>query len=305
MYMNSAPHLRIEDRPEFERALDEALRNARTRPELLATGKRLNNEQLRSMALSASAAIAACAAAEYQDFTRLREQLRRPEHSSSAGDDAGGSADPADRTPTPRGGMSLGLAGGIAETGGAGLFAVITVLAPVLAGAAAIIFLTVGHLLHLLSPEPALAQPMRDVGWVFAAITAAGILIATIGLLITALRNSPSSAVGDEGQDGLAEEVALARAAWRQALLERGIVPFLREAAADDPDDRLPEPTRSPSPPSVPEQDRGSRTPRLGYSHPGFTSPAGDTSEPHRQRPSFSSPDFSSPDYGGPDHSPD
>lgn len=300
MYMNSAPHLRIEDRPEFERALDEALRDARTRPEFLAAGKRLDNEQLRNMALSASAAIAACAAAEYQDFTRLREQLRRPERSST-----GSTADPADRGPTPRGGMSLGLAGGIADTGGAGLFAVITVLAPVLAGAAAIIFLTVGYLLHLLSPEPALAQPMRDVGWVFAALTAAGILIATVGLLITALRNPPSSAIGDEEQGGLAEEVALARAAWRQALLERGIVPFLREAAADAPDDRLPEPTPSPSPPSVPEQDRGSRTPRLGYSHPGFTSPAGDASEPHHQRPSFSSPDFSSPDFGSPDHTPD
>ncbi|MDK1475011.1 hypothetical protein QNO07_16565 [Streptomyces sp. 549] len=299
MYMNSAPHLRIEDRPEFERALDEALRSARERPELADAQQHLNSEQLRTMALSASAAITACAAAEYQEFIRLREKLRHPAPSTTPSDGTG------EDGITPRGGVSLGIAGGIADTGGAGLFAVVTVLAPVLAGAAAVIFLAVGYALHMLSPEPALAEPMRNVGWVFAVITAGGILIATIGLLLTALRNSASATQEpDSGTDTgpLAEEVALARTVWRQALIERGIVPFLREALTDPPD-RLPEPT--PAPPTGPGHQSGSRTPRLGYSHPGFTSPAGEASQKGTSSPRFSSPDFSSPDFGGPDHKPE
>lgn len=291
--MNSAPHLRLEDRPEFERVLDEALRTAHERPELDAMGQRLNSEQLRTMALSASAAIAACAAAEYQHFVRLRDELRQPAHApSSAGFGSG----------------IGGLGERIGESGGAGVFAIAAVLAPVLAGTAAVIFLIVGYTLHLVSPEPSIAEPMRTAGWAFAALTAAGILIASIGLLLTALRNGASSirAGATNSQGPLAEEVALARTAWRQALLDRGILPFLREALAN------PEGSRA-SPSSyvpAPRESQPGRTPRLGYSHPGFSSPASgepgeDEAERNGSRPRFSSPDFSSPDYGGPDHKPE
>ncbi|UGY92516.1 hypothetical protein [Streptomyces gobiensis] len=297
MHMNSAPHLRLEDRPEFERALDEALRTAPDRPELKAVGKRLNTEQLRTMALSASAAIAACAATEYQHFVRLREELRQPAHAPST------MSPPDSGTRGGGGGVGLGLGGGMGETGGAGLFAIISVLAPVLAGTAAAIFLIVGYVLHMVTPEPSIAAPMRNVGWVFAALAAASILIASVGLLLTAVRNGSNSiqAGPGNGQGQLADEVALARSAWRQALLERGIRPFLREALAD--------PDGSPASPSsyvpIPRENQPGRTPRLGYSHPGFSSPADDGPEQTSTRPRFSSPDFSSPDYGGPDHKPE
>ncbi len=51
MHMNSVPqHLLSEDRQEYERILDEALRSAPPhRPELAATGRRLTTEQLRTM----------------------------------------------------------------------------------------------------------------------------------------------------------------------------------------------------------------------------------------------------------------
>jgi hypothetical protein len=287
MHMNSAPHLRLEDRPEFERVLDEALRTARDRPELSALGQRLDNEQLRPMALSAAAAIAACAATEYQHFVRLREELRQLAHA-----------------PSSSGGAGLGLGERIGESGGAGLFAIVAVLAPVLAGAAAVIFLTVGYVLHLLSPEPSIAEPMRNAGWVFAVLTAAAILVAGIGLLLTALRNGSSSIRAGSGngntQGSLTEEVSLARAAWRQALLERGLLPFFREALADPEGSKASPASYVPAPRETPEP--GSRTPRLGYSHPGFTSPSGESSEQTNARPRFFSPDFSSPDYGGPDH---
>lgn len=67
MHMNSVPqYLLNEDRTEYERILDEALRSAPHRPELAAVGQRLTLEQLRTMALGATAIITAAAATEYQ-----------------------------------------------------------------------------------------------------------------------------------------------------------------------------------------------------------------------------------------------
>lgn len=76
--MRPAPHLLNEDRPEFERILDDALIDAPHRPELAAAGQPLLAEQLRTMALSSSAIITAAAAAEYEHYVRLREELRSP-----------------------------------------------------------------------------------------------------------------------------------------------------------------------------------------------------------------------------------
>jgi hypothetical protein len=343
MHMNSAPHLLREDRPEFERLLDEALRTAHRRPDLTAVGQRLNVDQLRTMALSAATAIAACAEAEYQQFVRLREELRRPENapsvsgaapnsttehhrpdgaddgahadigSGTARDGTAGSGAAADvRTPPGEGGGSsvgeklVGAMSGesLAEaSGGAGLLAMVSVLAPVPAGTAAVIFLLLGYALRLASPEPAVAGPIRSAGWVFAAFAAAGVLVAMASLLLAALRNGSSSirapgggsrgrrVSGAQPQGGqLVEEVALARAAWRDALLERGIVPFLREALADADG-----PRQAPAAYVLPREPSGSR---LGYSHPGFSSRLSTEAEETHSRPSYSSPDYSSPEYG-------
>ncbi|MGW2384183.1 hypothetical protein ACWCY3_28950, partial [Streptomyces sp. NPDC001658] len=83
----------------------------------------------------------------------------------------------------------------------------------------------------------------------------------------------------------MSAEVTRARDAWREALLERGILPFLREALAD-PSGALRHTAST------------SRTPGLGYGRPGFSSPEGGPSGP---RPSFTGPDYASPDFGGPD----
>nr|WP_031508683.1 hypothetical protein [Streptomyces megasporus] len=274
MYMNSAPHLRLEDRPEFERVLDEALRTAHDHLDPPADGRRLTTEQLRAMALGAAAAIASCAAAEYDHFVRLREELRRPDRAPSAqGADAASS--------------------GASGSAGAGLLPTLSVLAPLLAGTASVIFLLVGHALRVLTPEPAIAASLRDAGWAFAALTAATLLAACVGLLVTALRHGSGAirAGGPSGRDAFAEEVDRARAAWRTALLERGVLPFLREALAAPGNTAeeaaeaagFPGTAGAPEATGVPEPPRESRHPRLGYTHPGF----------------------SSPDFGGPEHVPD
>ncbi|MFJ9815989.1 hypothetical protein ACIRU3_12055 [Streptomyces sp. NPDC101151] len=286
MHMNSVPqHLLNEDRQEFARVLDEALRSAPQRPELAAVGQRLNPEQLRTMALNATALITAAATTEYQHYVKVREELRHPAPSTpSAARDSG--SEPAS------GAMGLATTlGEAAETTGAGAIAVIAVLAPVLAGTAAAIFLLVGYILRMLAPGQAFAQTMLTAGWVFGAVTAAAILVAAVGLLLTALRNSASAEA--EAHEAASEEVARARAAWREALLERGVLPFLRDALAQPGTAALRR-----TAPSAPT----SRMPRLGYDRPGFSSPDDGSAS---GRPSFTSPDYTSPDFGGPDHQPE
>ncbi|MGP3687293.1 hypothetical protein ACTVZO_21755 [Streptomyces sp. IBSNAI002] len=268
MHMTSAPHLLTEDRPEFDRLLDEALRTARERPELAAIGERLNTEQLRTMALGASALLTAAAATEYDHYVKVREE-RRDEVLS-----------------TP------GTTGEEAEgQGGAGLGAVIAVLAPVLAGTAMLIFLLVGYILKLIEPEPAFADTMLAAGSFFGVLTVASLVFAVIGLLVTAVRNGATEVAAD-GSEAIPDEVARAREAWRTALLERGIMPFLREALAD--------PSAGSGFPAAPRR-RGSRMPHLGYTAPDFTSPGSPSESP---RPGYTAPDFSSPDFGGPEHEP-
>jgi hypothetical protein len=287
MQMNSVPqHLLSEDRQDYERILDEALRSAPHRPELAAVGQRLNLEQLRTMALNATVLITTAAADEYTRYVQARDELRRPVRSAPDVNEDVGSAEP--------GTTAMGLAaavGEVAETAGAGAVAVVAVLAPVLAGTAAAIFLLVGYVLKMLDPEPAIARTLVTTGWVFGAIMAAAILVAAAGLLLTALRNSSSSLqAGTSGE--LSEQVARARDAWRDALLERGILPFFREALSDPGSPALGRTAPTPS-----------RIPQLGYDRPGFTSPDGGPAA--GPRPSFSSPDFTSPDFGGPEHQPE
>ncbi|MFF3323248.1 hypothetical protein [Streptomyces sp. NPDC002889] len=274
MHMNSAPHLLTEDRAEYERILDDALRNARERPDLAAVGLRLNAEQLRTMALNATALITTSAAAEYDHYVKIRSQARTPAATTSERASGLATADEADGS-------------------GAGFAAVIAVLAPVLAGTAALIFLLVGYILQMLSPTASFAGTLLTAGWFFGALTAGAILVAAVALLLTALRNGATQVAAEETTGELPDEVARAKDAWRHALLERGILPFLR-AALDDPS-ADPASARPPRPVS--------RIPKIGYSGPDFSSPSeGSTAG---QRPTFTSPDFSSPDFGGPEHQPE
>ncbi|GHB03012.1 hypothetical protein ACIQRS_27035 [Streptomyces termitum] len=217
MHMNVAPHLLTEDRAEYERVLDEALGSARERPELAGTGGRLTPAQLRAMALNATALITTAAAAEYEHFVKVREENRAASN-------------------RPR-------AAGPDESPGA--VAVLTVLVPVLAGTAAAIFLLVGALVHVIAPRAALGTTLLTAGLAFGALAAAGLLCAGAGLLLTALRNSPAEVSGAPAPE---DELALARAAWRHALLEQGVVPFLHAALAAT----APDPAEPPPDPALP-----------------------------------------------------
>ncbi|MFC9643510.1 hypothetical protein ACFTZF_33920 [Streptomyces mirabilis] len=235
------------------------------------------------MALNATALITAAAATEYAHYVKVREELRHPAPSTPTVNEGAGSAEP--------GTTAVGLTATmeeVTETAGAGAFAVVAVLAPVLTGTAAAIFLLVGFLLKVLTPELAFAQALLTAGWVFGAVAAAAVLVAVGGLLLTALRGRPSREAGPYGE--LSGEVARAGEAWREALLERGILPFLREALADQGTAALSRPSPTPT---------TARVPHLGYNRPGFSSP--DNGPAAGPRPSFTSPDYTNPDFGGPD----
>ncbi|MEV6005732.1 hypothetical protein AB0M29_02895 [Streptomyces sp. NPDC051976] len=336
--MNSAPHLLNEDRPDFDHIVDEALRIVlEERQERLdrqdreggldrgdggilglgrgepgdRAGSRaaggdgplpslhhpLNSEQLRTKALGAAELIGARAAVEYEAYRKVREATREAARESARARD--------NRT---FGYAAMGVADGAGS--GAGLAAVIAVLTPLLAGAAAVIFLLIGYSLRAMTPVPAIASPLRTAGWLFAAVTAASILLGAIGLMLTALRDG-SAAIHDS-PDAMPPEVAQAREIWHQALLERGLLPFLEEAAANaalapttghDPaaGDGRPPGARPSDPAAAP------RMPRLGYSRPDFSSPSPDhtpQTPPRYSGPRYSSPDFSSPDFGGPENEP-
>lgn len=292
MHMNSVPqHLLSEDRQEYERILGEALRSAPHRPEFAVGLQRLNPEQLRTMALNATAIITAAAATEYQYYVKVRDEFRSPSTATTSAPEAtaAGSSEPD--------GSAVGFAatmGEVTEAAGAGAGAIAAVLAPVLAGTAAVLFLLVGYVMKVLDPERAIAETLLTTGWVFGAVTAAAILVAAVGLLLTALRNNATALLDNGARNELNDEVNRAREAWREALLERGILPFLRDALANPGPAARKEPDR-PAPPS--------RMPHLGYNRPSFSSSP--DSGGAGSRPSFTSPDFTSPDFGGPEHQPE
>ncbi|NYV78508.1 hypothetical protein HW445_29900, partial [Streptomyces sp. UH6] len=140
MHMTSHPQqLRNEDRPDFERALDEALRSTPRYTDPAGPVGRPNSEQLRTLALERADEIMEAAATEYGHYRDLREGLR---HLADAGRESSSEAE----SPSTR---------ADADATGPGAAAVAVVLAPLLAGASAAVLLLIGYVLKMLTPEPA------------------------------------------------------------------------------------------------------------------------------------------------------
>ena len=257
MHMTSAPHLLNEDRPDFERILDEPCASFWTRKVREARDSRTHRKQRPGAECRAVAHH--CAGRRRPDRRAGGRRVRRVPQDPRR--DARGCARGGALPRQP--GVRLRRHGRRGRGGsGAGLGAVIAVLTPLLAGAAALIFLLIGYSVDAVHPQPAIASPLRTAGWFFAAVTAASILLGGIGLLLTALRDG-STAIHDS-PDGMPPEVARAREAWRQALLERGLLPFLDDALNGTAAPVAPRP--GPVRPA---------DPAAGYSQPGLLLPAG------------------------------
>ncbi|MEV7783047.1 hypothetical protein [Kitasatospora sp. NPDC088351] len=296
--MNNAPHLLAEDRPDFERLLDEALRDGTILTALRGPGA-LTAEQLRTKALREADDIAAAAATEYAHYTRLRQSLRD--------------------TPPPGQGGTAGAPGLFSQlrsaNGGAGLFPVLTVLTPILAWAAALVLLLIGYTLRAANPGLALAGSVLTAGWLALAAGLVAMAAGIVGLVLTALRDGSAAPAG--AAPGLATEVADARRAWQRALRDRALVAYLHACLHADPaaPPGTPAPADGPVPadPARPESARPDfSSPDFSspgyssghYSGPGFTSPGADgLTDPEGREPrtaAFTTPDFTGPGYTPP-----
>ncbi|MGK4581394.1 hypothetical protein [Kitasatospora sp. HPMI-4] len=187
-----------QDRADFELALRQALARPEIR-EALQRNPALCPEQLQTLARTATGEITAAAADEYLEYLRVRG--------------AAGSTKP-------------GPARGVDQDWAGGLMGVLAVLVPLLTGTAAAILLLLGYALGLARSQRHLADSLLTAGW--AAVVVAGICVVAgvAGLLTTAARRRSAQSDGPAGSTP-AEELRQAREAWRTALLERGLLPFL------------------------------------------------------------------------------
>lgn len=196
--MHCPDRLLREDGADFERLVHQALHCAEIRQALRRARGAVNAEQLRTLALRASAEIAASATAEYTAYLRLRM--------------ADVPAQPWPPGPAPVG------------RGRAQLAAVLAVLVPPLAGIAAAVFLVLGYSLELATGRQELAHSLVTAGWTSALVSAVVALGDGIALVAAAARTPP-----DPGAPPLADPAVVhARAVWQAAVWERGLLPFLR-----------------------------------------------------------------------------
>ncbi|MFE7459624.1 hypothetical protein [Streptomyces sp. NPDC057554] len=232
-----------EDRSDYAEVLDEVLASAEVRR--LLERSEVGGGQLRIRALASAPHTARAAGAEYRAYAELRREL------SGRGP---GSA------PAPLSGP------GHQERPGAGALAVLGVLTPILAAVAAATFLLLGYGLRLTGSLAALADTLVRVGWISLTVAAATSLISIVALYRTAaLQSAP---VPPPGADRSAD-LDRARRAWRTALRDKGIRPFLLQELAGAAGDGAP-----------------------GHG-PRFTPPA-------FAGPDFTGPGFSSPGHGTP-----
>ncbi|MFJ5684554.1 hypothetical protein [Streptomyces sp. NPDC093099] len=264
--MHASDRREAEDRADFEQVLRLALDTPEIRESLRRPGVRADAEHLRSQALAAAGTISAAAAPEYTAYLRLCDATRHP------------TAHLPDR-PHQADASTVD-----ASTGGRGLLAALAVLAPVLSVTAAAIFLLIGYALRLADFQQPLADALVGTGWLTAALAALAAVIAAAALVVTAVRHR--SAAGGHPRHHT-PAVIEARAAWRQALLERGMLPFLRRQL--HPLAQAPAPAPAPDP--APDADAQPSPPRL---------PAGDPLPERRTPLGYTSPDFASPDFTGP-----
>ncbi|WNZ10554.1 hypothetical protein [Streptomyces sp. 11x1] len=231
--MNEPGRLEAVDRADFEHTLHEALGAPDIREALQQPCSQVTPEQLHARALAAADTVASEASTEYAALLRLRTapapaRTGRPQQPAHA-------------------------------TVGDGLLAALAVLTPLLSAAAAAIFLLLGYGIQLTGAQRPLAIALIRTGWITGAIAVLAAAAAGTALVITAARHRATSRHPQPDAAALAQ----AHATWRRALLERGLLPFLRHQLHQPP-------AAAPQPrPASPPAQRA----RPSYSSPDFTGP--------------------------------
>ncbi|MER7585072.1 hypothetical protein [Kitasatospora sp. NPDC097691] len=195
--MHKPLRLPQQDRADFETALGRALAAPQVREALRGAGGEARGvESLRRAAREDAEFVLAAAAPEYERYAALRAD-----------------ADAVARLPVDE----------PERERASGWWGVLGVVVPIIAGAAAVIFLLLGFALNLVEDLAVPAHALVEAGWVAAAVAAVSLLVGGLGLLGAAARPAETAA---EEADG-AGELLRARDAWRVALVERALVPYL------------------------------------------------------------------------------
>ncbi|MCL7375311.1 hypothetical protein [Streptomyces sp. 35G-GA-8] len=255
--MHASDRHEAADRADFEQVLCRALDTPEIRESLRRPGVRTDVERLRSQALAATETISAAAAAEYTVYLRLRD---------TTGHSTAHLPDRPRQPQQPQQPQQVDV-----SKDGRGLLAALAVLAPVLSVMAAAIFLLIGYALRLADSQQPLADALVGTGWLTAGLAALTALIAAAALVVTAVRHR--SAPGGHPHQP-APAVIEARAAWQQALLERGMLPFLHQRLHLSAPAPVPDADAQPTPPRPTARDPlPKRRTQLGYTSPDFASP--------------------------------
>ncbi|MDQ8706198.1 hypothetical protein RCO28_27560 [Streptomyces sp. LHD-70] len=206
--MTSPPHLRPEDRGDFEWVLHLALSVTDIRTALNDGRTATDANQLRERVLAAKDEIAAAAADEYRALLKARA----------------GAAAPADRSPDEP-----------PTSPGAGVWLpAVAVFAPLISAAVAVVLLLLGYGMHLSGTDAELADSLTAMGWISAVFAAGATAIGLAALMGTAIRQRAGEAPRTRIRIRSAE-AQQAREAWQQALLERGVLPYLRDELSTRP----------------------------------------------------------------------
>ncbi|MGW7519935.1 hypothetical protein ACWGJ2_30590 [Streptomyces sp. NPDC054796] len=238
--------LQSKDRADYERVLHQAMSTARIRDALLGSSGGIDAAGLRERARRESGRVMVGAEAEYRAYVALRTKESR------AGD-----------------AVRRARSGGLRRRG---LLSALAVMAPVIAGSAAVIFLLLGYALELAGVQRDLAESLVLTGWAGAGLAALTAALGILWLLVTVARHRASPPHGHTG--ARRTEAERAREAWREALLEHGMLPFLARALREAD--------------GVDGTDEADGT---------------DAASGRRgSTPGYSSPDYSGPDYTGPDY---
>ncbi|GAA3183733.1 MULTISPECIES: hypothetical protein [Streptomyces] len=261
--MTTTETFRPPDEADFPQLLDRALATHEIAEALRRADGDPDAEQLRADALRSVAAITAAAEQEYRTYRSLA------------------AARPAPRPARPAVRPSSGATGGVLPALG--------VLVPGLAAVAAAIFLLLGFLLRGVGLRGQFADELIVAGEIATGVAAVATLCGLLWMLVAAARNRPSAG----GRSAADAEVARALTAYQDALVERGLLPFLRARLGG----AAGEPAKGTHARPAPGEERPART-GPGFSAPDFASP--DFASPDFASPDFASPDFASPDFTGP-----
>ncbi|GGO59354.1 hypothetical protein [Streptomyces lasiicapitis] len=206
--MTHPPHLRPEDRADFAWVLNLALDVTDVRSALEQAPTAHGRRRLRAQAWAAADEITAAAADEYQTYLRARVAVIP---ASQRHDEP------------PKAATSLGAGA---------LLPALAVLAPLISAGAAVGFLFLGYVLHLVTPQGQLAVSLVTAGGISAVASAVSAGVGLSCLLATAVRRRVTSTPYLTVRNPAAEQ---ARNAWQKGLLERGMLPYLRKQLSASP----------------------------------------------------------------------